>query len=124
MAKRRVRWWSSVPNAVKGVAGVISALGVIIGALASFGGYIESLIVGEVSDRLDGLESGLSAVHQDTVRLQLINMIQHDPNNTETILNIAREYFIELKGDWYATAMFKSWADERGIDISAFGDLR
>ena len=40
---------------------------------------------------------------RDALRTQLTQYIQNDPNNVDTILKIAREYFIKYKGDWYMT---------------------
>ena len=124
MAKRRTRWLSSIPTQVKAVAGVISACGVIASGTVALSDCIKGIIVSEVSDRLDSLDYELKDIKQDTVRLQLINMINTDPDNVETILTIAKKYFLELKGDWYATSIFQNWANERNIDISAFGHLK
>lgn len=124
MAKRRTRWLSSIPTHIKAVAGVISACGVIASGMVAFSDCIKGIIVSEVSDRLDALNYELKDIKQDTVRLQLITMIENDPQNVESILKIAKKYFLELKGDWYATSIFQNWANEHNIDISAFGHLK
>jgi hypothetical protein len=43
---------------------------------------------------------------QDTIRIQLLMIMEHQPDNIDTIVKLAEKYFIELKGDWYMTNEF------------------
>ena len=43
---------------------------------------------------------------QDTIRIQLLMIMEHQPDNIDTIIKLAEKYFIELKGDWYMTNEF------------------
>lgn len=126
MVKKRSRLTrlKELPDHIKAIAGVITAVGVILSALVGFCGYVETLIVSEVTERLDGLDGSLSEVRKDTVRLQLLSLIHNDPENTESILKVAHEYFVQLNGDWYVTQIFTEWAEQRGIDIQDFGALK
>lgn len=105
---------------VKLISGIITAVATIAGALGACYGFIKTELTSEVTSRLDALTEDMATIRQDTVRLQLLEMINGDPENVEGVLTIARTYFDELGGDWYMTAKFKAWAEPRGIDISAF----
>ena len=70
--------------------------------------------------RISVLEETVDAIHEDTVRLQLDNLINNDSNNIESILNVAKLYFIDMKGDWYMTEKFKRWGREHDVDLSDF----
>ena len=56
-------------------------------------------------------------IEKDTTRIQLLTLIKHDPDNAESILKVARHYFVDLSGDWYATAIFQNWCAERDIHV-------
>lgn len=53
-------------------------------------------------------------------RIQLMNLMQNDPKNRDTILREAEHYFIELKGDGYMANEFSKWASTNGFDIGWF----
>lgn len=59
----------------------------------------------------------LREIRLDTTRTQLIMLMEHQPSNYDTILKIAERYFIELRGDWYCTSLFKDWARAQGISV-------
>lgn len=72
----------------------------------------------KIKDELQLIRKDLKALRIDTTRLQLLSLIQHEPDNIDTILRVARYYFIDLKGDWYAIDIFVKWANAHGVDIS------
>lgn len=51
------------------------------------------------------------------VRLQLIYLINEQPQNRDTILLTAQRYFIELDGNGEAWAIFDEWAKNKKLDI-------
>lgn len=59
----------------------------------------------------------LNQIQLDTTRTQLYMKMEHEPHNHDTILKIAHRYFVELKGDWVATADFQAWADQEKLKI-------
>lgn len=105
---------------VKLIAGAITAIATIAGALGACYGFIKANLTDEVTTKLDAITSEVAEIRQDTVRLQLLELINGDPDNVEGILTVARTYFDDLGGDWYMTAKFKAWAEPRGIDLSDF----
>ena len=52
-----------------------------------------------------------------TTRLQLIFLIQTQPDNKDTILQTAQRYFIELDGNGEAWAVFDAWAKSKKLDL-------
>ena len=55
-------------------------------------------------------------IHKDTVRLQLLHLIQNQPDNIDTIMTVAEEYFCTLGSDWYMTNIFMQWCEDRKIN--------
>ena len=58
-----------------------------------------------------------------TTRLQLIFLIQAQPNNKDTILQTAQRYFVRLEGNGEAWAVFHKWAEENNIDTGWYNAL-
>ncbi len=51
-------------------------------------------------------------------RLELSNLISHNPTNVLEIEKVARHYFVELGGDWYMSQIYSDWAREYGGDLA------
>lgn len=56
--------------------------------------------------------------HRDTLRLQLYNYMKDQPENKDTILSLAEEYFCKLNGDLYMTNEFMKWAEKNNVEPS------
>ena len=63
-----------------------------------------------------GFDKRLGKVEQSTDRLQLLNLIQNDPNNKDAIITLGEHYFQVLHGNMYMTSLFTDWAKSQGID--------
>ena len=109
-----------MPDNVKKVSAFISALVVIITSIGSALTWFESKMTEHLDARLVTVEATVNDIRQDTVRLQLDNLINNDPDNIESVLTVARTYFIDMKGDWYMTEKFKKWGREHSVDLSDF----
>lgn len=79
------------------------------------------------NDRLSRIEKKIDLISEKgnrnelaTTRLQLLFLIQMQPDNKDTILQTAQRYFRELDGNGEAWDAFKHWADSKGIDISYY----
>lgn len=68
-------------------------------------------------DKVDHNEGELREIRLDTTRLQLLILMEHQPDNIDTILSVAEYYFVKLKGDLYMTVLFNKWAKEHKVDI-------
>ena len=51
----------------------------------------------------------LETLEKDTIRTQLLFLIQLTPEEIQEILTVAKHYFGVLNGDWYMTSIFNKW---------------
>lgn len=108
----------NVPKIVKDVAAIITAIGVITGALVTCSSFISSKITESVDKKLDNISEQLDNIELDSTRTQLLTLMSNYPDNESEILKVAYHYFRELGGDWYMSELFVEWAEERNIDVS------
>lgn len=108
----------NIPKIVKDVAAIITAIGVITGALVTCSSFISSKITESVDKKLDNISEQLDNIELDSTRTQLLTLMSNYPDNESEILKVAYHYFRELGGDWYMSELFSEWAEERNIDIS------
>ena len=73
-----------------------------------------------LDERIASVENTLNDIRLDTTRLQLDNLINNDADNIESILKVAKVYFIDMNGDWYMTEKFKKWGKDHDVDLSDF----
>lgn len=73
--------------------------------------------VNRIENTLDELKCMTAEVRRDTLRIQLREYIKNEPDNVDTILTIAREYFVVYKGNWIAHNEFLNWSKEHNINI-------
>lgn len=59
----------------------------------------------------------MTDIRKDTLRIQLSQYMKDQPDNIDTILKIAEEYFVKMKGDWYMTSEFNKWARNHNIIV-------
>lgn len=57
-------------------------------------------------------------------RMELLNIIEKEPNNIDAILQVAEYYFIELSGNAYAHAIFEKWAKQHKVSIDWLPSLQ
>ena len=53
-------------------------------------------------------------------KVQLQVLFYNDPKNTDTILQVAKHYFVELGGDGEMANLFSQWAETNQVDIGWF----
>lgn len=104
------------------IAGTISAILVIGGALFGVGNWINNQVTSAISNQIQEFrqEVKVSDNRQDQAitRLELMNLIQNDPTNVAGIEKLARYYFGDLQGNQYMTGMYSNWCREYGGDPS------
>lgn len=59
----------------------------------------------------------MSDIRKDTLRIQLSQYMKDQPDNLDTIIKLAEEYFVKMKGDWYMTSEFRKWAKAHDIEV-------
>lgn len=66
----------------------------------------------EVHAALARLEELSIANNQSSIRIEMNQLINGEPENHDTIIAYAEKYFVELGGDWKETDKFLEWVDE------------
>ena len=117
--KFKIKNW---PQKVKDVAALISAIIVIGGALIGGGKWLLAEINASTNARVDALEEKIDdnaeADELATTRLELMVLMQHDPDNVIEIEKLARHYFLQLGGNSYLTSVFSKYCAERGLNCA------
>lgn len=116
-SKLSIKNW---PQKVKDFSALISATIVIGGALVAGAKWLVSEINASTNARVDTLESKIDDNYTKnelaTTRLELMVLMEHDPENTIEIEKLARHYFSDLKGNSYLTSVFSRWCREYDAD--------
>ena len=121
MVKKKENQFGKISENLKKISAVISAIGVIIGAIVGVGGWIVNQVNAESNEQIQALEARLDEAHKESqlgiTRLELQGLINDTPENRAEIEKLARYYFLELHGDTYMTSMYSKWATEYGGNI-------
>ena len=98
---------------------IISIIG--SGALAALISGIFNLVLnrkgrlGHIESDLEKLNEKMKTSEKDALRTQLLLMLSDYSHDVPEILNLARHYFVDLKGDWYLTSIFNHWLEDNNI---------
>lgn len=122
MTTKKTSKFDKINSRVTKIAGLISAIMMIGGAIIGVGNWmgaqVSSAISAQISDFREEVKASDASQNQAITRLELMNLIQNDPENIVAIEKMGRYYFGKLDGDQYMTAMFSRWAREYGGDPS------
>ena len=111
-------WWKNLPAYVKGVAAVISALGVIWGCLTGMVNAISNNMNERIDNKVDTISTKIENIELDTQRLQLLHLIDSNSASVKSVLDVAENYFCVLKGDSYVLYEFEQWAKKNDVDAT------
>ena len=89
---------------------------IIIGFIGSgaFASIVGAIINAFSSKK--GVKSKLKKIEKDGVRMQLLLLMSTYPDERQEIMEAARYYFINLKGDWYLTSLFSKWLKSQKLE--------
>lgn len=73
-------------------------------------------VLGELIKDIKGLKDDMLELKKDMLRTQLMDMIHIHPEDVSDIMDLAEEYFVSVKGNWYMSSIFKQWLVERDIE--------
>ena len=73
-----------------------------------------------IKDKVDEIEKNMIKNERDTLRTQMIVMIALHPGEKSEILELAKHYFVDLKGNWFATPIFNKWCEKQNIEPEWF----
>lgn len=109
----------------------VAIAGSIFGSAGLFG-LIQFLIsrhdsrkkdIVHIREKLDTIDAKCDRNEQATTRLQLIFLIETQPENKDSILLTAQRYFIDQNGNGEAWAIFNTWAKEKKLDTGWYKAL-
>lgn len=104
------------------IAGTISAILVIGGALFGVGSWLNDQVTNAIAAQIGDLKTTMQESdkqqNQAITRLELMNLIQTDGNNIVAIEKMAKYYFNDLEGDQYMTQKVSDWCVSHGRDCS------
>lgn len=111
----------TVAQKIKDSAALISAIIVIGSALFGVAKWIISEVSASTNSRIAALEDKMDKTTQENkmaiARLELLNLIQTDPDNVVEIERVGKDYF-SAGGDYYMSSVFSRWAQEHGADAT------
>lgn len=95
----------------------------IIGSNAFFG-FIQFLISRKdsnnerfksIEDKMTSIDNKINYIDQGGVRQQIMLLIHLYPQRDEEIIKLAKKYFIDFKGNYYLTTIFKQYLDDNNL---------
>lgn len=103
-------------------AKTISAIAVIIGAMAGVCSWASNQFAEAVSRQISAFQQETreadAEMQQSITRIELLSLMEHDPENTVAIEKLAKYYFTVLKGDKWMSERYSRYAKEHGLDES------
>lgn len=120
MAKKSL--YERTGKTIKQLAEMIGAIVAIIGAITGVCSWVSSQFQNAVSSQISGFQQEMKDANQrqeqSLTRVELMVLMEHDPDNIVAIEKMARYYFQELNGDLYMTQRYSDWAKAHGGDTS------
>lgn len=115
MGKVKVKtWWQGLSESTQNLAKTITAIGTIVGSLVIVANFIVNQVNASTNAKIDELSSEMKKADKSqvlsTTRLELLYLMQNDPENVVEIEKVARYYFVDLGGDMYMTGLYSKWA--------------
>ena len=134
MVSKAKKKWDSLDKNVQKWASRLAAIATIVGVLTAGGGWLihqvdnavatcietqTTEIQQEVQKLAETVETQDKEQEQRLMRLELMMLMEHDPDNVLGIERLAKEYFSErINGNSYMTSYFTKWAKQYGGDLS------
>lgn len=68
-----------------------------------------------IEERFDKVDSRMNYIDQGNLRLQILVLIHLYPQRSEEIIKLAKKYFVDFKGNYYVTGIFKQYLDDNNL---------
>ena len=105
------------------IAGTIGAIVAIAGAFTGLCSWVNTQFTNAISSQISGFQEEVRASDkadkQAATRIELMVLMNHDPDNVVAIERMAKYYFQELDGDLYMTQQVSDWCNAHGRDCSS-----
>ena len=121
MAKSKLyKSYDKADKKLQRISGTIGAIIAILGALAGALGWVQTQFTNAVSSQMNDLKNEMQESDKRTeiqiTRLELMTLIDTQPENTAEIEKVAKHYFRDLEANWYMTSIYSKWCQEYGGD--------
>ena len=72
-------------------------------------------ILSRILESIAELKKQMKKQEKDNCRTQLLLLISDYPHERQEIMTLAKYYFDDLEGNWYASSIFRSWLEKNDI---------
>ena len=88
---------------------------IVLGFIGSAGFWATVQFLISRYDKNKGIDKTLKKLEKDSCRMQLLLLISDYPHEKQEIMTLAKYYFEELDGNWYASSIFRAWLKSNEI---------
>lgn len=103
------------------IAGLVSSALVIIGAITGAVSWAQSQFTNAISSQIEDFRQEVKTSNESQdlaiMRLELMNLMQNDPNNIVEIEVLGKKYF-QAGGNSYMSRLYSDYAKAHGLDTS------
>lgn len=118
----KVSLYKKTDNKLQRISKTVGAVVMIVTAAAGVCGWVSSqfqtAVANQISDFRQETEATDARHERILTRIELVMLIEHDPENIAAIEKMAVYYFQTLDGDLYMTQKYSDWAKQYGGDMS------
>ena len=105
-------------RASKTVGAIVALFATATGICTWVSNQFQTVVSAQISDLTSEIRESDKEQAQAITRVELMMLIEHDPENKVTIEKMAKYYFVDLVGNRYMEEKYSEWAKEYGGDIS------
>lgn len=114
--------YDKVDNKVQKYSRTIGAIVALVTAATGICTWVSNQFQSVVSAQISDLRSEIRESDKEQTlaiaRLELLHLMEKDPENTVAILRVAKHYFVDLGGDTWMSEKYSQFADEHNLDAS------
>lgn len=104
------------------ISKTVGAIVALIAAATGVCTWVSNQFQNVVSAQINELGAEIRASDREQTlvltRLELLSLMENDPENTVAIVKLARHYFRDLDGDSWMSERYSKFAEEHGLDAS------
>lgn len=120
--KKSERLYNKTDKKLQRISSTVGAIMAIIGAAAGVCSWVShqfaNFISNQINDFQQEMRESTTENKQAVTRVELMILMEHDPENVVAIEQMAKYYFSELHGDKYMTGKYSAWAKQHGGDMT------
>lgn len=111
-ADKNIRKWAATAGAV------ITLVGAAAGVCSWVSNQFQAAVSAQISDFQNESRDANIRHEQAVTRVELMILMEHDPENVVAIEQMAKHYFGDLGGNKYMTSKYSAWAKAYGGDMT------